>query len=115
AWGAAGVSALGAAGVWARATDALIATMRPRARRARATIVMGSPPSAGNGSGELAAVTRLAGLYVLVELTGEVEPFEDELDRGGDGGGILGAELLARGLCGGGFAELLSVGLLVHQ
>src|SRR5262245_23531557 len=114
-FGAAGVSALGAAGVWAQATDALIAMTRPRARSARVATVMGGPPSAGRGSGELAAVTRLAGLDVLVEFAGEVEPFEDELHRGGDGGGILGPELLARGMDRTGFADLPHVGLRGHH
>src|SRR5213083_1815916 len=40
-----------------------------------------------------APVARAAGLDVLVQLLGEMEAFEDELDGGGDCGRLGGAEL----------------------
>src|SRR5260370_7418877 len=46
----------------------------------------------------LAPVPLMAGLDVLVELLVQVEPLEQELERGGRRGGVAGAELAHRGL-----------------
>src|SRR5437868_15398714 len=53
--------------------------------------------SRGRGAGGT-PVSGAAGLHVLVELAGEMEPFEDELERGGHARRIRRAELLRRGL-----------------
>src|SRR5439155_14181139 len=54
-------------------------------------------------------VPVVAGLDVLVELAVQVETFEQELERGGRGGGDAGAELPYRGLERASLRDLLDV------
>src|SRR5437867_2390736 len=63
----------------------------------------------------LAAVTRLAGLHVLVELAGEMKAFEHELYRRGDGGGIFRPELLARSVERARLTDLTHIGVRRHH
>src|SRR5437773_8364782 len=70
--------------------------------------------SRGRGAGGT-PVSGAAGLDVLVELAGEMQPFEDELERGGHARRIRRAELLRRGVERGHAVDLLHVLLGRHR
>src|SRR5262244_2817367 len=63
----------------------------------------------------LGAVAGLARLHILVELAGEVKPFQHELERRGDRGGVLRAQLLARRVEWARLADLAHVGVGRHD
>src|SRR5262245_4261358 len=61
-----------------------------------------------------APVPRMPAAHVLVELLAQMQALEHELDRGGDRGGIAGAELPHRGVERARLADLSRVLLRRH-
>src|SRR5438046_5395063 len=99
----------------AHATDALKARAKPMVSEARVRDLMVSLLLFGVCRRRLAAVARLAGLHVLVELAGEMKAFEHELYRRGDGGGIFRPELLARSVERARLTDLTHIGVRRHH